>query len=55
MDENNNSNQTKKCQFCGAEIDAEAQKCKFCGEWVDKKNEDDLPQELKHFNWGAFL
>ena len=42
------------CPYCGAEIDLEAKKCKFCGEWV-KKDDDNLPEELKHFNWGAFL
>lgn len=55
MEENNNTNQIKKCPFCGGKIDTDAQKCKFCGEWVNKKDEDNFPQELKHFNWGAFL
>lgn len=43
----------KTCPYCGAEIDTEAKKCKFCGEWV--KDEENFPEELKHFNWGAFL
>ncbi len=44
----------KLCPFCNAEIDNNAKKCKFCGEWVCQ-DEDNIPQELKHFNWGAFL
>lgn len=48
------NSENKQCPFCNAEIDANAKKCKYCGEWVSSK-EDDLPQELKHFNWGAFL
>lgn len=47
-------NQVKICQFCGGEINEDAKKCKFCGEWVISE-ENELPQELKHFNWGAFL
>lgn len=48
------NSEKKLCQFCNAEIDQDAKKCKYCGEWViDKDNE--LPQELRHFNWGAFL
>lgn len=42
--------ETKVCQFCGAEINSDAKKCNFCGEWVNS-----LPKELRHFNWGAFL
>lgn len=42
------------CKFCNAEIPADAKKCQHCGEWVNK-SEDNLPSELKHFNWGAFL
>ena len=53
MDENN-TNSTMACPYCGAEISSDAKKCKFCGEWVTTK-ENDLPKELKHFNWGAFL
>ena len=47
-------NQVKICQFCGGEINEDAKKCKFCGEWVISE-ENELPQELKHFNLGAFL
>ena len=48
------NSEKKLCPYCNAEIDANAQKCKFCGEWVvDKDNE--IPAEIKHFNWGAFL
>jgi hypothetical protein len=43
-----------QCEYCKAEIDTDAKKCKYCGEWVQQGNED-LPEELKHFNWGAFL
>ena len=53
MDENN-TNSTMTCPYCGAEIGSDAKKCKFCGEWVTTKD-NDLPKELKHFNWGAFL
>lgn len=46
-------NQEKKfCPFCNTEISIDAKKCKNCGEWV---NNEELPQELKRFNWGAFL
>ena len=41
------------CQYCGAEISANAKKCKFCGEWIQK--DETLPEEIRHFNWGAFL
>ncbi len=46
--------ETKICPYCEAEINANAKKCKFCGEWVCEE-EDDMPEELNHFNWGAFL
>ena len=46
--------ETKVCQFCGAEINSDAKKCKFCGEWVTEDS-NSLPKELRHFNWGAFL
>lgn len=42
------------CPFCNGEISADAKKCQHCGEWVNKDAEN-LPDELKHFNWGAFL
>lgn len=44
----------KLCPFCNAEISTDAKKCKSCGEWVCKQ-EDSYPEELKRFNWGAFL
>lgn len=50
----NNTSETKKCPYCGAEIDLDAKKCKFCGEWVDE-NKKNLPKEIRRFNWGAFL
>ncbi len=42
------------CPYCNAEISSDAKKCKHCGEWVNK-DEETLPDDLKHFNWGAFL
>ncbi len=46
--------ENKLCPFCSAEIPSDAKKCKFCGEWVCQ-DEENFPQELKRFNWGAFL
>ena len=31
--------QTKKCPFCGQEINALAIKCRFCGQWLDERHE----------------
>lgn len=42
------------CPFCGTELSENVRKCKACGEWI-VTDDNDLPQELKHFNWGAFL
>lgn len=50
----NTTTETKKCPYCGGEIDLDAKKCKFCGEWVDE-NKKNLPKEIRRFNWGAFL
>lgn len=32
--------QNKKCQFCGEEILREAKKCRFCGEWLGDAVQD---------------
>lgn len=50
----NNTNETKICPFCSGEISSNAKKCKFCGEWVTDSSKN-LPKEIRHFNWGAFL
>ncbi|MBD5402171.1 ribonuclease G [bacterium] len=46
--------ENKNCPFCGGEIPVDAKKCKFCGEWINK-DDNSLPKEIQHFNWGAFL
>jgi uncharacterized membrane protein YhaH (DUF805 family) len=35
--------ETKKCPYCGSEIDASARKCRYCGEWVDKDSDNQPP------------
>ena len=56
----------KKCPFCGEEILATAIKCKHCGEWLGEKPYVEgntsgqgklavVPEEIKKWNWGAFL
>lgn len=45
-------NTSKKCPFCGKDIDAEAVKCPFCKEYLYIEK---MPDELKRYNWGAFL
>lgn len=42
------------CPFCNGEIPANVKKCQHCGEWINK-DDDNFPEELKRFNWGAFL
>lgn len=32
-----NEKQTKKCPFCGEEININAKKCKFCKNWIDEE------------------
>lgn len=32
-----NERQTKKCPFCGEEININAKKCKFCKNWIDEE------------------
>jgi len=56
----------KKCPFCGEEILTAAIKCKHCGEWLGEKPHVEgntsgqgrsavVPEEIKKWNWGAFL
>lgn len=56
----------KICPFCGEEILPAAIKCKHCGEWLGEKphvegntsgqgNLAVVPEEIKKWNWGAFL
>lgn len=47
--------ENRQCPYCNAEISGDAKKCKFCGEWVCKDDENNYPEDLKRFNWGAFL
>lgn len=32
-------NETKKCPYCGEQIQMSARKCKWCGEWLDQENQ----------------
>ena len=36
--------QTKKCPFCGQEINAMAIKCRFCGKWLDGNARNEGPE-----------
>lgn len=36
--------QTKKCPFCGQEINALAIKCRFCGKWLDSNARNEGPE-----------
>ena len=56
----------KICPFCGEKILPAAIKCKHCGEWLGEKphlegntsgqgNLAVVPEEIKKWNWGAFL
>ena len=49
--------ENKFCRFCGEEIKNSAIKCKHCGQWLDKngETENNMPVEIKKFNWGAGL
>lgn len=54
--------ETKECPVCGESIPANAITCKHCGEKIEGQNNinknivsDELPSELKQYNWGAFL
>ena len=42
------------CPYCGGEVGEKAKKCRYCGEWLIT-NSEQLPEELRCFNWGAFL
>lgn len=39
------SKPTKRCPYCGEEINADAKKCRYCGEWLAK--DTDKPSEKK--------
>ena len=39
------SKPTKRCPYCGEEINADAKKCRYCGEWLAK--DTDKPSEEK--------
>ena len=54
--------ETKECPICGESIPVNAITCKHCGEKIEGQNNinkniisDELPSELKQYNWGAFL
>ncbi len=57
------SNETKDCPICGETISANSATCEHCGESLLNKKEtpgknantEKFPDELKKFNWGAFL
>ena len=39
------STNTKKCQFCAEEINAEAIKCRFCGEFLNSQPQNNRPPD----------
>lgn len=40
------TNETKKCPYCGQEILAVAKKCKHCGKWIAETSEESHPKCL---------
>lgn len=50
----------KICPYCGGENYRKATRCRHCKEWLEDINEEnklhnELPKEIKKFNWGAFF
>lgn len=42
--------ETKKCPYCGEEINAKAKKCKYCGEWLVNQEDSEEKVDVKADN-----